>query len=168
MQQRLALARPAEQVALLAMCLDLADMPADLPPAPDLAGIVLHAAAEMVAAIPLEPAARVVRVDPALGAPHSEGLAGADAEEIERRVPPLRRQLRPAEPRLRELVPAIGHVFAAEHAEPQQLGRRQLGPEGRIEVAADGLAHLVAVALLHPVVDDDDVLAHVLTLGPDV
>ena len=66
-QQRLALAAAAEQVARLAVLLHLADVAADRLPALDLAAVLRrHAAAHVIAAVPLEPAARVVLVDPAL------------------------------------------------------------------------------------------------------
>ena len=55
---------------------------------------------------------------------------------------------------------AIGHVFAAEHAEPEHLGRRQLWLEVGIESAAHRCAQHVAVALLHFVADDDGAPAH--------
>jgi len=63
-QQRLALARAAMAIAGFAVAFHLRDMARDLLPALDLAGIVLMPATYPVAAIPLEPAARIVRVDP--------------------------------------------------------------------------------------------------------
>ena len=70
-QQRLALPRAAGQVARFAVALDLPDVPADRLPALDLPLVFLrHAAAHVVTAIPLEPAARVIRVDPSLLPPH--------------------------------------------------------------------------------------------------
>ena len=96
-QQRLALARAAEEVAGLAVPLDLAGHGGGSPSSGRSgARPRRHPAAHVVAAIPLEPAARIVRVDPALGAPTDERLAGIDAEEVERRVAPLRRELRAA------------------------------------------------------------------------
>ena len=44
-----------------------------------LAVDVRNAAAEIVAAVPLEPASRIVGMDPALGAPDRQRLAGAGA-----------------------------------------------------------------------------------------
>src|ERR1700679_3118040 len=60
MQQRLALARPAGMVAGVAIAFDLAGVGADRLPALDLPRVVGDAAAKVIAAIPLEPAARVV------------------------------------------------------------------------------------------------------------
>ena len=51
-------------------------------------GLPRHAAAHVVAAIPLEPAARIVGMQPSLGAPDRERLAGIDAEVIQRTVAP--------------------------------------------------------------------------------
>ena len=68
-------------VAGLAIALDLADMAAHCFPALDLAGVLVgDAAAHVVAAIPLEPAARIVAEDPALLAPLRQWLAGVDAD----------------------------------------------------------------------------------------
>jgi hypothetical protein len=88
-QHGLPLAGPTEDVAALARTLDLAHVAAHGAPAPDLPRIVVHAAAEIVAAVPLEPAARIIRVDPALRPPYGQRLARVDAEEVERRVAPL-------------------------------------------------------------------------------
>src|SRR4051794_11283872 len=89
MQQRLALARTAEHIARFAVLLQLPDVAADRLPAPDLSGIVVHAAAHVVAAVPLEPAARIVPVDPALALPFRQGLARIDTETIQRIVAPV-------------------------------------------------------------------------------
>ncbi len=161
MQQRLALARAAGEVAALAGPLDLSNVPADRLPALDLPGILVrHAAAHVVAAVPLEPAARIVGVDPALLAPDRERLARIDTEEVERAVASLRRELCACKPALREFLARVGHVLAAEHAQRQDLCRRQLGLELRIEIASGGGDADVAIALLHLVVHRDRPLAH--------
>jgi hypothetical protein len=62
-QQRLP--PPAGQVARLAVALDLPDVAADGFPSLDLAPVfVRHPAAHVIAAIPLKPAPRVVRMKP--------------------------------------------------------------------------------------------------------
>src|SRR3954471_2403224 len=104
-QQRLALAGAAVEVATLAGPLELADVAAHGFPAPDLARVIGHAAPAIVAAVPLEPAARIVRVNPALGAPDRERLARLDAEKVERRIAPAMREPRSPEPARRKLVP---------------------------------------------------------------
>src|SRR5690349_6031878 len=117
MQERLALPRAAGQVARLAVPLDLPDMPAYGLPSPDLAPVFgRHAAAHVVAAIPLEPAARIIGVKPSLAAPDRQRLTGVDAEEIERAVAPVGRELRAREPALGKFLAGIRHVLAAEHA----------------------------------------------------
>src|SRR5262245_54087831 len=93
-QQCLALPLAAGELARLAIALDLPQVPADQLPAPDLARILVRQAApQIVATVPLEPAARIVLVDPALAAPHGQGLAGIDPEEVERGIAALGREL---------------------------------------------------------------------------
>ena len=56
-------------------------------PTLDLTAVfVRHAPAHVVAAVPLEPAARVVAVNPSFSLPFGQRLASVDAEEIERVV----------------------------------------------------------------------------------
>src|SRR3954447_23936008 len=99
MQQGLTLARPAHRVAGFAVALDLADMAAHRPPPLDLPRILLRQpTAEIVAAIPLEPAARVVRKNPSFVPPYRQLLAGIDPEIIERTIAPARGQLRVDKP----------------------------------------------------------------------
>jgi hypothetical protein len=87
MQQRLALAAPAHEVAGLAMAPDLRYVPADGFPPPDLATVLgRHAAAHIVTAIPLEPAAGVGGMNPSFPAPDREWLTRIDAEKIQRAV----------------------------------------------------------------------------------
>src|SRR5690349_5109237 len=84
MQQRLALASAAGEVAELAVALDLPHVTADRPPALDLSCVLVrHAAAQIVAAVPLEPATRIVLVQPSFATPFRQGLAGPDAEIVE-------------------------------------------------------------------------------------
>src|SRR5579872_2314124 len=155
MKQRLALTGAAGAVAGLAVALDLPDVPTHRLPALDLPPVfVSYAAPHVVAAIPLEPAAGIVGMDPSLRAPDRERLAGIDAVVIERAVAPSRRELGAIEPIRRKLTLAVSHVLAAEYAQSQHLFRRELGPEFRIEVPPHGLRQLVAVAPLHPVVHD--------------
>ena len=161
MQERLALPTSAVQIARLTVPLNLPYVPAHGLPSFDLATIFFrHPPTPVIAAIPLEPAARIVRMNPALGAPFRQGLACIDAEEIERAVATACCELRPREPAFRKLLAAVGHVLAAEYTETQHLLRREIGREFRIEVAADRGRKIIAVALLHPVVNDDDALFH--------
>jgi hypothetical protein len=87
----------------LAVPLDLPDVSAHRLPSPDLPPVLVgQAAAHVVAAVPLEPTARVVGVNPTLLAPHRQRLAGVDAEEVERAVAAARGQLGAGEPALWE------------------------------------------------------------------
>src|SRR5262245_31890694 len=114
MQQGLALALAAEDISLLAIGLQLPDVPFDIAPAPDLPRVLVgQPAAAIVAAVPLKPAARIVRMEPALPAPFRQWLAGADAEEVQLRIGAFRRQLRLRKPACRKFLRAVGHVFAA-------------------------------------------------------
>src|SRR6185437_13669775 len=84
LQQRLPLPRPATHVARLAVGTDLAGVAGKTAPAGDLLLVdVLDAAAEIIAAIPLEPAARIGTDDPALLPPDGERLPALDAEAVD-------------------------------------------------------------------------------------
>ena len=86
-QQRLPLSRPAKQIAWLAVPFDLAHMPAHGFPSLDLPAVLgAQPAAHVIAAIPLEPAARIVGMNPPLVAPDRQRLAGVDPEKVERAV----------------------------------------------------------------------------------
>src|SRR5262245_31052128 len=155
-QQGLSLARPAAGIARLAMRSDLRDMTPDGLPSFDLAFVFVgHAATHIVSAIPLEPSARVIGVNPTLPAPLRERLAGIDAVIIERTIAGGRCQLGMLEPACREFFPAIRHVFSAEDSQREQLSRRQLRLEFGIEVSAQRCDKFVAISLLHAVIHDD-------------
>src|SRR5690242_316614 len=112
-QQRLPLSAAAEQVAGLAVFLNLADVTADRLPAPDLPAVLCgHAAAHVIAAVPLKPSARIVGMDPAFPFPFRQRLAGVDAEEIAFAVVAARRQPGPCEPAFGKFAPTVGHVLA--------------------------------------------------------
>ena len=65
-QHRLSLLPPAVEVARFAVLPDRRDVPRDGPPSPDLPRVVGAPAAHVVAAVPLEPAARILRTNPAI------------------------------------------------------------------------------------------------------
>ena len=93
-------------------------------------------------------------IDPALAAPFGQRLGRIHAEAIESGVVALGAELRMLEPVCREFGDAIRHVFAAEHAEPKHLPRRELRLEARVEVAATTRRQDVGVALLHQIMHD--------------
>ena len=142
------------------MPLDLADVAAHRLPSPDLATILVgQTAAHVIATIPLEPAARIVGMQPSFATPDRERLAGVDAEVVERAVAAAVGKLGGGKPAVRKFALGVGHVFAAEDAEREHLLGRQLRSKFGIEIAARRLRDPVAVALLHLVVDDDGFLA---------
>src|SRR6476620_7148312 len=64
------------------------------------------------------------------------------------------------EPTARKLHPAVGHVLAAEYAKTQHFPGRQLRAELGMEIASRRRGELIAIALLHLVVDGDGALCH--------
>ena len=93
---------------------------------------------------------------------HSDsGWLAVDAEEIARAGrAPRGDSFACANQLFGKFAAAVGHVLAAEHAEPEHLRGRELRLELRIEIAAGRRAQRVAIALLHLVVDGDGALAH--------
>src|SRR5207247_659385 len=106
-------------------------------PTRDLTQIVLVATPAIVTAIPLEPAARIVCVNPPFSPPFRERLRRVHAEIIQRRAPAIRRKLRPRKPVRRKLFPAIGHIFSTEHSKFEHLFRCQLWREAEAECEPD-------------------------------
>ena len=159
MEQRLTLLGAAFQITEAAVLLHLGHVPGDRLPTLDLALVVIAAAAAVVAAIPLEPATRVLIMDPALPTPHRERLRSVHPEEVQ--FPIAARiitfiEFRGGEPAFGKFRGAIGHVPATEHAHLKHFTRRKLRLEVRMKVAAGRFAEAVAVALLHGVVHRDD------------
>ncbi len=74
MKQRLALPAPASQVATLTVFFQLSRVAANGTPTSDLAQVIFMAAAKVISAIPLEPSARIVGMDPAFAPPFRERL----------------------------------------------------------------------------------------------
>jgi hypothetical protein len=84
MQDSLPLASAAAQIARFAVPFDLFDVPAYRFPSPDLSSVFLgHPTAHVIAAIPLKPTARVIRVNPSLRTPDGQWLAGVNPEQVE-------------------------------------------------------------------------------------
>ena len=134
------------------MFLQLRDMPTNGAPTANLPQIILAAASAIISAIPLEPTARVLGVNPTFATPFRQRLRCAYAKIIQRCPRPIRRELRPLEPARRKFLPAIGHVFPTEYAELEHLFRRQLRRKAGTERAPHGFGAEVYVSLLHFVV----------------
>src|SRR6478672_9396041 len=97
---------------------NLRDVPSDRFPALNLARIFgRHAAAHVVATIPLEPAAWIVGMNPALVPPDRQGLASIDAKMVKRWVGTRRREPRARKPARGKFVAAISQVLSAEDAQ---------------------------------------------------
>ena len=166
MQQRLPLSWPANYVAGFAISLNLQHMPADGLPASDLPRVLFGGTSpEIVPAIPLEPAARIVAMDPSFLAPHRQWLAGVDTKVIETAITSAGCELGAGKPATREFGLAVRQVFTAKHAKTKHFSRRQLRPEFGIEVPPARLGKSVTIAALHFVVDDDCSFAHRTTSG---
>ena len=161
MQQGLPLTFPAENISALAIHLKLTDVPLDGLPAFDLSRIfVRKPPTEIIAAVPLKPAAWIIRVYPALPAPHRERLAGGYTKKIHACVGFFRGELGSCEPAMRKLILAVGHVLSTEHAKAQHFRWRKVRPEAWIEVAPNRRDENVPVTPLHPVVHSDGSLLH--------
>src|SRR5512144_2735213 len=73
-EQCLPLSRATAPIAARARLLELDHVPAYGAPATDLPRVVVATAAHVVTAVPLEPAARILRRDPPFLAPHRQRL----------------------------------------------------------------------------------------------
>src|ERR1700722_2980874 len=124
MQQRLPLTLPAHYISRLAIHLQLAHVPSYRLPALYLPCVLVRQApAQIIPAIPLEPAARIMRIYPALLAPDGERLAGINAKPVQACVPAFRGKFRSDEPVTGKFAPAVGHVFATENTQAQHFRR---------------------------------------------
>ena len=86
MKKGLTLSRTAIDSAAWAIVTDLRDVPTHRSPAFDLSLVVRTAASHVIAAIPLKPPARILRMDPLLPSPNRKRLRGVHPEEIKLRV----------------------------------------------------------------------------------
>ena len=155
LQQCLSLSGSARKVAWLTVIAQLRCMSSKCLPAFDLAHVLVgHAAPHIVAAIPLEPSARIVGMEPSLSSPLRQGAAGIDPKVVQGAVSPARRKFGPFEPASRKFRCAIGHVLSAEYSQRQHFLRRQLGSKLGVEVAAQRCRKHVAISMLHAIPHD--------------
>jgi len=134
------------------MFFQLRDVAANGAPTTDLTQVIFAAAPAIISAIPLEPPARVVGMNPAFASPFRQRLRCVHAKIIQRGARPIRREPRAFEPARRKFFPTIGHVFPAKDAECEHLLRRQLGRETRAKSATHRFCAGIDVAILHFVV----------------
>src|SRR5687767_11756939 len=137
MQRGLTLSFSAVCIPRLAILPNRCDMAGDGAPPPNLARIVGAASAHVVTAIPLEPATRVLRADPAAQPPGRERLRRVDPEQVQPAIAALGRQLRVREPIGWKFGTAIRQVLAAKDSQAQHLLRRQLRAKLWGELSAD-------------------------------
>src|SRR5262245_28287897 len=83
---RLAFTPPTVQVARLAIADDLRDVARNRPPSSDLPRIVGRSPTHVIPAIPLKPAARILRTYPAVAPPRRQRLRRIDAEAVQLRI----------------------------------------------------------------------------------
>jgi hypothetical protein len=88
MEQSLALSAPTRKIVPLTVSLYLRDMSADSSPTTDLSLIVGTTSSTEIAAIPLEPSARILVIHPAVRSPNRERLRSVDPEVIQLRIMP--------------------------------------------------------------------------------
>jgi len=155
MQKRLSLARAAIWIAILAVVFYLRYMTPDGFPTFYLANVVVRASTEVIAAIPLEPTARVLEMNPTFLLPLCKRLTGIYTEIVELRFCSANGKLCLGKPAFGKFMGAIRHVLTTEDAQSKHLFGRQFGFELVIEVAADGRDEDVAVVLLHLVMNND-------------
>src|SRR3954453_15546103 len=148
MEQGLPLPPATVKIAGRAMFLELRYVSPKRPPALDLAEIIGMAAPGERTAKPLEPAARIVGMDPAFFSPHFQRLGSVDAEIIQRRPMTIRRELGAREPARRKFIAAIGHVFSPEDAKREHLPRREFGMEAGAELSSDWFRPPIHIVLL--------------------
>ena len=107
MQKRLSLSSPAIEGARRAVRFDLRDVATHRAPTFDLPLVVRTPAAHVVTAVPLEPATRILMIDPTVLLPHGQRLRRIHFEEIEFGIVLFGAELRAFEPRRREFFLAI-------------------------------------------------------------
>ena len=136
MKKSLSLPFAAGLVSRLAVTFDLPNVSSHCLPPPNLPKVFLrHSAADIISAVPLKPAAWIVRVYPAVLAPYGQRLAGIDAEVVERGIAAIFGKFCAFEPTFWEFFSCVSHVLAAEHAQSKHLFGGYLWNELRIEIA---------------------------------
>lgn len=149
------MARSTQEVPAIAVPGELPDVTADCSPTANLALVLVRYPSPLiVTAIPLEPAARVVRVDPSLGAPHRQRDTRFDAEKVKVAVGGSRGKLRLSKPGLGKFVTTIAQVNTAEDSEREHFLGGEVWRKLPVKIPSDRGDQLVPVTALHVIVDD--------------
>ena len=111
MKDGLSLPPPTFEIPRFAVLANRRHVSGDRTPASNLPDVVGGSAAHVVAAIPLEPPAWILLVDPAAATPDGERLRGVHAEAVLARVMPLDAQLGAGEPAPWKLLLAIRRMY---------------------------------------------------------
>jgi hypothetical protein len=164
MEQGLSLSRAAIQSERRAVFADLSDVPADGTPAFYLTLVIWTPSAEIIAAIPLEPASRVFVIDPAFRAPDGKRLRRVNAKEVELRIVTFAAKPRILEPVGGKFAAAVGHVPPAKDAKREHLFRRKFGAEIGMEIPALGFCQKVSIISLHAIAYLDPFRFHLSTV----
>ena len=150
------LARTTSFGAGAAMLAQLSQVPTDRLPTLDLSRILFwQTTTEIITTILLEPAARIIFINPTFGSPDRERLAGVNAEIVELWIMFFRTELRLLVPIFGKFRRTIRHIFATEDAEREHLLGREIRLGFGIEVFTHRFDKLVTITLLHLVVDDN-------------
>lgn len=161
MKQSLPLPSSAEEIPLKTVVFYLIYMTLHFFPAVNLTSIlVFHASAPIVTAVPLEPAARIGRMDPTLCPPNRKWLTCPDAKVVKRWIISFRRKFCLNKPAVRKFVARIGHVLSAEYTQFKHLFGSQLRFKIGRKVPPRRFFENVPVALLHLVMNNDGLFSH--------
>jgi hypothetical protein len=153
-QQCLPLFRPATRIILFTVLSDLRGMSYHRFPPFDLTFVIRASPAHIIPAIPLKPPSGIFMINPAFFPPDGQRLGSIDAEVIQLGIMAFMTKLCVRKPLFGKLIPAIGHVLAAEHPHLQHLFGRYFRRESGMEVLSHRLRKTIRIVFLHQVVDD--------------
>jgi hypothetical protein len=152
-EEGLALGRATREIARAAIFGHLSQMPPDRQPPLYLPLIIFASATQVVAAIPLEPAMRILFVDPTLFLPNRERLAGSHFEKIEFIVLlSIFRKLHSLKPVLRQISGDqpfdSDEVSTPKDSDLEHLFGREIRLESFVKIFADRFSQKVFVIFL--------------------
>lgn len=155
MKHCLALPGPAGKGGFTAVLFDLSYMPLYGFPSLYLPQVFFwKAPAHIVAAVPLEPSARVILMNPAFFYPNRQRLAGVNLEIIQLRIVPLGAKLCFLKPACRKFFAAVSHIFPAKNTQFQHFPGSKLRLKIRGKIFAFRLGKDIAVIALHLIIND--------------